>query len=260
MLNTKLENRKQLWAKLGKLGLVHRLRTILGPTGSYMLRPEDGMFVPVNPGYEPMTPWVYIKQTIESRCNLYQRVFFGALGHIPSFCRSCWKVVVRPRNLIELFDLYEIQKQMDVPSKCGIERREIVKGLYGGYFYCRSKKEGLERYKDVREIVNRYLSPETSVILKRYCTEFEITVEGQRSIHGPSNEVGDVTQEEREMEIYVEAHFPDSGFAGLQPNHLIASIMQTWIKWAYQHGDPTWIEFTDNSLLTPVVTYHQEEK
>ena len=261
MINTKLENRTELWSKLGKLGLVYKLRKILGPTGGYRLRSEDGLFVPKNSALEPLTPWVHVKQVPESKCGLYHHVFFNVLEHIHSHCRSCWKIVVRPRTLVELFDLYELQKEMDVASKCGIEPRETVNGLYGGYFYTRSKEQGLERYEQVRKAVNKHISRAMPVILKRYCTEFEIGASGGGEIKGkgPSDKVGDVTPEEREMEIYIEAHFPDQHFASLQPEHLVASTMQTWIKWAYQHGDLTWQEFTDKPFLSSVITYHEGE-
>ena len=71
--------------------------------------------------------------------------------------------------------------------------------------------------------------------------------------------MGDVTDEEREMEEYILAHFPETSFMGPQPDHLIASTMQTWIKWAYQYGDPTWKEITHEPLLPSVVTYHDKE-
>jgi hypothetical protein len=167
---------------------------------------------------------------------------------------------VRPRTIVELFDLYELQKEMDVPSKCGVEPRETVHGLYGGYFYCRGKERGLERYKQVRELVDKHLSPEVSVTLKRYCTEFEIGAVGKDGgkHQGPSDQIGDVTQEERDMEIYIEAHFPDMGFQGAHPDHLVAATMMGWIKWAYQHGDSTWQELSEEPLLSSVVTYHEE--
>lgn len=199
-------------------------------------------------------PWVYVKSSPDLRCDIFHRVFFGTVGMIGSRCRECWKVVVRPRNLIELFDLYELQRTMGVPCKCGVEPRVTVDGLYGGYFYCKGKEEGLERYKEVRTLINKHLSKSTTVILKRYCTEFEI---GPKAL-GPSNELPDITEDELWLEKYIMDHFPSVGFGTPQPDHITASVMQEWIHWAYKNGDPTYSEFTDGSpLFKPVVTYHK---
>ena len=103
MISTRLKNRKELWTKLGKLGLVYKLRKILGPTGGYKLRSEDGLFVPKNPALEPLTPWVHVKQVPESKCGLYHHVFFNVLEHIHSHCRSCWNRSTWPWYCRSLF-------------------------------------------------------------------------------------------------------------------------------------------------------------
>jgi hypothetical protein len=229
---------------------------LLKPGGGYCLRLEDSKLVPRLPAIGYDTPWVYVQSRPEARCDIYQKVFFGVLKHIHSYCRECWKVVVRPRNLVQLLDLYELQKELGVPCKCGMEIRDTVNGLYGGYFYNRGKEEGLERYKQVRELVDEWLSPETPVILKRYCTEYEI---GPDSL-GPSNQTKDITFEEREMEQEVEALFPRIGFGTLQPDWITKRVIRDWIHYAYKNGDMTYKEVTaGNPLFPPYVTYHEGE-
>jgi hypothetical protein len=220
---------------------------------------EDSKFIPrfASVGWD--APWVYVQSDPCSRCDLYHRVFYNVLDHIHSFCRSCWKVVVRPQNLIQLFDLYELQKTMGVPCKCGMELRSTVEGLYGGYFYTRSKEEGLERYKEVRELVDEYLGKDVPVILKRYCTEFELGGQSGVKGQGPSNLILEVTDEEKKMEEYIESHFPQIGLNNPQPKHLIASVMKRWIHHAFEHGDMTYKEFTNGEKLTKdYVFYHNE--
>jgi hypothetical protein len=259
MIDTR-KNRKNLYMELDNLALVRKLRPLL-ERGGYILRPSDSKFIPKITSMAWDSPWVYVKSVPQARCDLYHRVFFNILRHVHSYCRSCWKVVVRPRNLVELFDLLDFQFKMCVPCKCGIERRQTVNGLYGGYFYTRSKEEGLERYKEVRELVNQYLSPETPVILKRYCTEFELGdghgIEG----FGPSDQMPDVTPEERAMEKYIESNFPSIGCNNPQPDHLIASTMMSWIDYAFKHGDQTYSEFTNGSkLVKDYITYHNTKE
>jgi len=260
MINTK-KDRAGLYLRLDRINLIKKLKVLLGPGGGYHLRMEDGKFEPNNPAMGDESPWIYVKTTLGARCDIYHRVFFNVLKHVPTYCRNCWKVVVRPQTLRELFDLYELQKAMGVSCKCGIEKRPTTTSLYGGYFYCRSKEEGLQRFKEVRKLVSRHLSKDTPVILKRYCTEFEIGPGAQ----GPSDQMPDTTPEEKEVEEYILDNFPRVGFGTPQPDHVIANVMVEWIHYAYRYhkatGDETFKEFTGGeNLFPPYVTYHQEVK
>jgi len=258
MIKTKRE-RESLFVNLNKLNLLKKFRKMLNLQGGYHLRQEDGKFVPNFPSTSKDAPWAYVKIHPRLRCDVYHWVIFKQLGFIPSVCRNCWKVVVMPRNVVELFDLYELQREMGVPCKCGIEKRRTDTRLYGGYFYCQGKEEGLERYKQVREAVDKHLSPETNVILKRYCSEYEIG-DGEKKGLGPSDELPDQTPEEKWMEDYVLDNFPSVGFGNPSPDHILANTMMEWIHWAFMHGDPTYKEFTGGNPLFPsAVTYHEKE-
>ena len=129
-----------------------------------------------------------------------------------------------------------------------------VCGLYGGYFYTRSKEKGLERFAEVRKAVDENISPDIPVILKRYCTEYEIGEDSK----GASDQTPDITREEREFEKYVEAHFPTVGDGTLQAEHVLANTIKRWIHHAFEHGDLTYLELTGGEKLIPdYVTYHQ---
>lgn len=254
MIDT-LKDRKNLYLRLSKIDYVTKYKSMLEKEG-YKLRIEDGKFVPKSVGSAYEVPWIYVKTDAKSRCDIYHKVFHQLENHVHSYCRECYKVVVRPRNLIELFDLYELQRRLDVPCKCGIERRESVFGLYGGYFYNRGKQQGLERLAEVRQLVDEKLSPETPVFLKRYCTEYEI---GPLSL-GPSDKMPDITKEQDEWEKEIMSLFPSVGVSTPQSDTQIAYVMRTWIHWAYQNGDETYKEFTDgNPLFDKYVTYNQGE-
>ena len=256
MINTKTD-RKNLFVNLSKIALTLKLKSLLKPGGGYHLRLEDGKFVPngVSVGWD--APWVYVQTVSDARCDIYHKVFFNILKMVPSYCRNCWKIVVRPQNLIELFDLYEFQREMGVPCKCGIEKRPTVDGLYGGYFYTKSKEQGLERYKEVRKLVNKHLSPKTEVVLKRYCTEFEI---GPGSL-GPSDKLPEQTPEEIDLENQILDQFPRIGFGTKQPDFIVAGVMLEWIKYDYQNGQKKHKTFTKGSpLFRSTVKYHKEAK
>jgi len=238
MISTK-RDRENLYLRLDKLNIIKKVKPLLDRGGGYHCRLEDGRFVPNFPAMAWDAPWIYTKSSHATRCDIYHRILFNELNFIPSRCRRCFKVVVGPRSLVELFDLYELQKEMGVFSKCGIELRKTDTRLYGGYFYCDGVEQGKRRYKEVRKLVDERLSPETMVILKRYCTEFEIGPMGQ----GPSNELPELTEEEKEFEEYFMSLFPSMGFNTPQPDWIAASVMQNWIHHAYQHGDPTYAMF-----------------
>ena len=251
MINTK-DNRKNLYVNLDKNDYITKLRSILN--AGYKLRAEDGRFIPGATSMSYNTPWVYTKAYPGYRCDIAHSVFWELLHHIPNQCRKCYKVVVRPRTLEELFNLYELQEGMGVPCKCGMELRDTVHGLYGGYFYCKGLEEGKERYEQVRKLVDEKLSTETIVILKRYCTEFEL--EGI-----PSDQTPDCTEEELIMEEQIYFLFPTVGASSQIPDHVKTHVMRRWIDYAYKNGDETYKLFTDGSpLFKPYVTYHRKEK
>lgn len=258
MINTE-KDRKNLYRRVGKLDIISRIRPLLEKQG-YIVRTEDDKIVPkmVSAGWD--SPWIYVQSDPTARCDIFHKVFYNILGHIPTYCRNCWKVVVRPQTLTQLLDLYELQKDMGVPCKCGIERRDSVFGLYGGYFYNQGKERGIERYHEVRALVDEHLGKDVPVILKRYCTEFEIGGTGV-SGQGDSLTTEDTTPEEKEMEEYILHHFPRVGHNNPQAKHLVATVIQRWIMYAYKNGDETYKEVTNGEpLFPPYRMYHNKEK
>jgi len=198
-------------------------------------------------------PWVFAAQDETRKCGLWHGVFFGVMGMLPSSCLQCWKVVVRPKTLLDLFKLHKIQKEIGMPSKCGIEVREQVHGLYGGYFYNDSIEQGQRTYAQVRQEVDRNLAPDTKVILKRGCTEFELKF-------GDSSQwdslVSDYQIEiERKLDCFVETRERVE-----QQGTIKHSVYKRWIDWAYAMGDETYLHFTEGRGLYPAVTtYHEDE-
>jgi hypothetical protein len=225
--------------------------------GGFRLR-EDGKLV-ADPKTAIEGPWHYIKHRWEFDCYTWHHVIFEHLskpmviGHkfVPAQCQECFKVVVRPQTLRQLFALEKLQKEMDRPCKCGIEVRDTVHGLYGGYFYNKGLAEGLERYQEVRKAVDDYilLGPDVPVFLKRGCTEFELAC-------GPSDQ-WQTTPEQLKIEDMVNRYLSKDDMVRTQPDHVIWHLHRKWIEWAYAHGDSTYAEFTDGKpLYPPVVTYH----
>ena len=145
---------------------------------------------------KPTVPnWIYTNPNVMGPCDVYKTVFFENFGHIHSFCRECYKIAVRPTSKRELVDLLVLMRRLNYPAKAGIETRKTVDGLYGGYFYCRGLEQGRERFEEIRTYVPKHVP----MILKRYCTEFEI----RDGVHFPSNETPEATQVDIDWEQHI---------------------------------------------------------
>jgi hypothetical protein len=251
--------------------IVGMLRQLLD-SGSFHLRPEDGKIKPSQISIAKDTPWIHVKHTANLKCGIWHQVTFNHVvmnlppgqRFVPRHCQSCWKVVVKPRTLQQLFNLLELQKELDRPSKCGIETRDSVSELYGGYFYNKSIEQGLNCYEAVKAKMteNPILVPlldevdgkgrTTRIILKRGCTEFEHLLGDSRLWH--------ITPEQEFVEDLIDNYFVDDGFSLSQPEHVIWSIKRRWIEWAFKNGDQTYLRYTGGKPLYPAyVTYHQPE-
>ena len=218
--------------------------------GALFLR-DDGKITKTN-RLAHNSPWIHTKLARNRNCGLWH-LYHQAFGFIHSTCQECWKVVVRPRTLVELHKLLDLQKLLDLPSKCGIERRDTVHGLYGGYFYNDSIEQGRECYKLVRENVSHNISPDVPVILKRGCTEFEVG--------GTPSDQWEISEEQKDLEYLLLDLMDQDVTASPQPEHVKQSVFRSWIHWAYGCGDPTYAFYTDGEpLFKPYVTYHQEIK
>jgi hypothetical protein len=203
----------------------------------------------------PDLPWIGNKEMLQleslDKCPIYQWFFSEKLGIIHSHCHNCYKIVVEPRTVKELFLLYDLQTALKMPAKCGVELRAYIPRLYGGYFYFRSLGEGKMNYPFIRNQIDMLLSPDVAVSLKKGCTEFEMK-------HGPSDKweiQENQYQTEKEFdEIYIEERS-----ATEQPDYLKAHIQHKWLYYAAEHYDMTYKEFTGGQALIPEcksVTYH----
>lgn len=216
------------------------------------------------------TPWIHQRHAPGFDCGLWHQVTFNFISSklpegqrfVPRHCQSCWKVVVKPRTLQQLFNLLEIEKRLDRPSKCGIEPRPSVPGLYGGYFYNKSIEEGLACYDIVKQALaeNEWMAPlldevdddgrTTRIILKRGCTEFEHLIGDSANWK--------ITPEQNAIEDIVDRWVVSDNQELKQPENLIWNIKRRWIEFAWQNGDPTYALYTGGKPLYPAYrTYHQ---
>jgi hypothetical protein len=236
------------------------------------LRPEDGKIKNHQVTIPMGTPWVHVKTHRNLDCGLWNHLIFKQVvpqlpsgqRFVPRGCQSCWKVVVKPRTLQQLFALLKIQKDLDIPAKCGIEQRMTTHGLYGGYFYNTSLPVGLKCYEVVKGAMleSEIMAPlveevdshgkTTRILLKRACTEMEHAM-------GDSDK-WEITPEQEFLEDLIKSYVVSENIRTHQPEHLVWNIQRRWIEFAYTSGDPTYALYTGGKpIYPPYVTYHQPE-
>jgi hypothetical protein len=244
----KFQDRSDYYLYLAKNDILDRIKPMLEKQG-YYLRDEDGK-ITAELHQTWNTPWHHTNDDGKSDCYLWHSILFDVCGFIPTGCLSCFKVVVRPKTLKQLFALLDLQQTMDRPCKCGIEVRQTVRGNYGGYFYNRSLESGLACYKDVKKAISEdsILAPlAEKVILKRGCTEFEMSC-------GRSDQ-WNITQDNFEVERRL-SDLIVRKTSLVQPEWVLNHIHANWIKLAWSVDDPTVEEFTGGvPLYQPVMQY-----
>jgi len=245
----------KLLEKLKATDILDRIDSVMNKDGRmhYFIDGKDGKIKPIPPeSMDINSPWNHTHQDPDRACRLYH-LMFDCMEFIPSKCLKCWKVVARPRTVKELIAVTEVQVELGKYGKAGIEERPYVHGLYGAYWYCNSKEEGMERHREVREAISREVSPDVPVILKRYCTEFEIKL-GPSSGYNPPMLA---KYWEKRFEELVE--FPGKEIP--QPQYLKDHVMLNWLRFAYVNGDSTALEFNEGQhFVSTPVTYHDKEE
>lgn len=205
---------------------------------------------PKHPPHPVPNIWRYGAE-LEFSCTLWKEILFEIVFEqkaVPSHCHGCYKVVARPKTLSELVQIESLQqgKEGFGVSKCGIEMRASVPHLYGAYWYCDGLEDGYNMLSRVREAL-----PTIPSILKRGCTEYERAC-------GPSDKWS-IIPGQLELEALTSKHVDFDPYdipPTLQSPPFVEDLHWTWIKWAYQNGDQTYLEFTHGKPLFPdYVTY-----
>lgn len=196
--------------------------------------------------------WIYTLFGEDRDCIIPLQVLFPHYGFIPSRCHRCWKVVVRPRTLKELFALYELQAWLKLPSKVGVEERPYIHSTYGGYFYSNTLEDGLACKTRVEKAIAADISPDIPIILKRGCTEFEQKY--------PNPATWTITKEQEEVEADIAEWLVLETKKVDQSELVIRNVKRRWVELAYACGDETYRDFTGGRPLYPAIKTYPQEK
>jgi len=219
-----------------------------------LVKREDGKYdMPASNSLND--PWQHFHDGIDNGCDFWGAVMDQIPGiskhdpncFIPSSCQECWKVVVKPQTIEQLFQLAKIEERLGITSKCGIEERWQVAASYGGYFYGTSKEEGLRIYDIVRTEVDINIGT-IPVFLKRGCTEYEITF-------GDSL-YWEVSAEQLPLEDYLITHIYPTYRPMTNKEFLLGRTHEKWYRKAHSIGDMGYVKFRGKPYFEPYRTYH----
>jgi hypothetical protein len=140
-----------------------------------------------------------------------------------------------------------------------MDTRHYTDCPWGGYFYCDGVEDAMEKYRIIREAVDKHLPNGVSVpvIVKRSCTEFERE-------HGPTD--GDFWQGFPSVDADFQRHVEDIFGGGdwnwtVQPDWMRNKTLLKWAHWANMWGDKTWKDVTHIPDFTVnAVTYHRSKE
>ena len=204
-------------------------------------------------GYNEDTPWLHARFPCDRKCNLWSKIMFGVYRIVPKGCFDCWKVVTKPRNLKEAMKMREMQVEMDIPAKVGMEKRDYTENIggWGAFWYC-PLDGGLagarKHHAMVEKAVHKEIAPDLDVFLKRACTELEMGL-------GPT-ENWEYPKEWEMLENLIEAAFEPFPDAGLAPKLLDVHVIRTWIDYAAAYGDKTYLDYVDEPFTKGYVQYN----
>ena len=107
-----------LYEQLNSTNIISRLTSSI-KSGDLSINNETGK---LDPSYTQVidAPWIYkniSKSTQEVPCGINHQILFkqfkSDMGNPPSNCQSCWKVVVKPNRITELFMFQGREPEVD---------------------------------------------------------------------------------------------------------------------------------------------------
>ena len=188
---------------------------------------------------------------------------------IPEYCFDCYKVIIKPRNILELFKLlmiFDSEKYglaIDNQRKCMVEEREDCSGTYKGFIFCKGIKDGNYVLDLAQKAVYEHISPQVSVALKRGCSEYAKTYpKFPRTKPGkkPDQVVMHYKNSWKTHEEYFDKKYTlnefeippdindDTSYAGIDGSTTYSGkevfCMQYWLRYAATIGDKSYLEIT----------------
>lgn len=214
----------------------------------------DDKIQPSKHAYQADLNWVFAN--VDFDCTKWNKIYHEVVTKetlVHSHCHDCIKIVAKPKTLKDLVAIESIQQDMLYPCKCGIDTRFNTQVIYGAFWYNRGFVEARARYGEIRKRFDEEGLKHVDLIIKKACTEFENRLGPTPDWERPTEEQ---LTEEKELDAVIRW---DPKPPNNIPEFILHNTHELWVKWAFKHGDDTYLEFTDNKrVYEPLVTYDPE--
>lgn len=220
--------------------------------GQLIPDPESGKFKCRVSTLDMDVNYLFFGDKSRDDCVFYWDIMFHRFGLIPSHCESCWKIVVNFQSVADLFLGYELLTETGLHGKAGVDTREYTTGMYKAFVYNRYE-EAEQNYVTVRTLMDETFGGTASTILKRGCTEFEMSLDSTRW-------KADANQKAYENMIL--SFIEPITEKPIQPDWLVRFRKHNWVKKASMIGDMSFKKLPGlENLITSVQSrqYHKEE-
>jgi len=187
-------------------------------------------------------------------CRRHQLVF-RKFQVIPEYCFGCYKIVIAPHNVLELFKLMLVFEDLKLPDdntrKCRIVTSGDVAGYYKGFIYIQDFEEAKEIQNIVEPIIREEVCSDIPMYIKRGCSNFGLVYPDYVN---PDEKVAPYMMypnEWREHEDYVDTHLAGDikpikrdSFNNPDFDATDFQTMYTWLAYASAVGDKSYIKIS----------------
>lgn len=189
-------------------------------------------------------------------CIRHMRIFMN-YSAIPKYCFDCYKILITPRNVIELFKLMIIFTKIGLPEdncrKALVEMRPKVSGSYKGIINCRNYANAVNIATVIQRVLSEKVATGIPVIIKRGCSEYPITYPEYANIGDASNKM-EYKQEWQQIEDAADEHFnyssrPDREMYNT-PGYTLNDVntMYYWLQYAAAIGDLSYLSISSQEV------------
>jgi len=223
-----------------------------------------------------------LKNYSGSDCRHYNLIF-AKYNIVPQHCFDCYKIVIEPRNVVELFRLMIIFDELDLPNdnsrKCMVEFRPEVSGYYKGLIYSYDLQETQKIFNRIKIVISEEISTYIPVSLKRGCERYTPLYPDFGKIDEDFKPVMEYPIEWKKLEDHAKknnigAHIDPISFDKYtdrwnsieELNTHNALSMLYWIKYSATIGDLSYLKLTNktapkfHNLKRPPYQNSEEEK
>ena len=207
---------------------------------------------------------IYRRNEINLNCDRHFDVF-NNFNVIPKYCFGCFKVLIEPINVMELFKLYIVFDNLNLKNnntrKCMLELRPNISGSYKGYIYCTSLNEAYEIQNQVDIILKKKIKENYLISVKRGCSEFGVAYPEFKKVNKNKNTLMKYNEEWKQKENLTDIHRKEKNILtkktlqkslkGVTVNDIL--IMHNWLGYAKKIGDLSYKNITEDVTIHPAI-------